>query len=35
MRVQPGMTYEVDLRATGDMTIKPIEPNTTPVSTSD
>jgi hypothetical protein len=35
MRVQPGMTYEVDLRATGDMTIRPIEPNTTPVSTSE
>jgi hypothetical protein len=25
-RVRPGMTYEIELRATGDMTIKPIEP---------
>jgi hypothetical protein len=25
MRVQPGKTYEVDLRATGDMTIRPVE----------
>ena len=25
MRVRPGMTYEVELRATGDMTIRPLE----------
>jgi hypothetical protein len=25
MRVKPGMTYEVELRATGDMTIRPVE----------
>jgi hypothetical protein len=25
MRVQPGKTYEIDLRATGDMTIRPVE----------
>jgi cell division protein FtsB len=25
MRVQPGKTYEIELRATGDMTIKPVE----------
>jgi hypothetical protein len=24
-RVRPGMTYEIELRATGDMTIKPID----------
>lgn len=26
MRVQPGKTYELELRSTGDITIKPIEP---------
>jgi hypothetical protein len=26
MRVRPGMTYEIDLRSTGDMTIRPIDP---------
>jgi hypothetical protein len=26
MRVRPGMTYEVELRSTGDMTIRPIDP---------
>ena len=25
MRVQEGKTYEIELRATGDMTIRPIE----------
>jgi len=25
-RVRPGMTYEIELRATGDMTIRPIDP---------
>lgn len=25
MRVRPGMTYEIDLRATGDMTIRPVD----------
>jgi hypothetical protein len=30
MRVQPGKTYEVRLRATGDMTIVPIEKSATP-----
>jgi hypothetical protein len=25
MRMQPGKTYEVELRSTGDMTIRPIE----------
>jgi hypothetical protein len=25
IRVQPGKTYEIDLRSTGDMTIKPVE----------
>jgi hypothetical protein len=27
MRVQPGKTYEIELRATGDMTMRPIEPS--------
>ena len=26
-RVVPGMTYEIELRATGDMTIRPIDEN--------
>jgi hypothetical protein len=26
MRVRPGMTYEVELRTTGDMTIRPVDP---------
>jgi hypothetical protein len=25
MRVQPGKTYELDLRATGEMSFKPLE----------
>jgi hypothetical protein len=29
MRVRPGKTYEVELRSTGDMTIRPIENNDT------
>jgi hypothetical protein len=27
MRVQPGKTYEIELRATGDMTMRPLEPS--------
>ena len=27
MRVRPGMTYEIDLRSTGDMTIRPVDAN--------
>lgn len=34
MRVRPGMTYEVELRATGDMTIRPVEPNAEPTEPS-
>jgi hypothetical protein len=26
MRVQKGKTYEIELRSTGDMTIRPVEP---------
>ncbi|MEX0610800.1 MAG: hypothetical protein WD738_09705 [Pirellulales bacterium] len=29
MRVRPGMTYEVELRATGDMTMRPVEASAT------
>ncbi len=32
MRVQPGKTYEIELRATGDMTIRPVEPKLPPAS---
>jgi hypothetical protein len=28
MRVEPGKTYEIELRATGDMTIRPVESDT-------
>ena len=30
MRVQPGQTYEIELRSTGDMTIRPVENNAGP-----
>ena len=30
MRVQPGRTYEIELRSTGDMTIRPVENNAGP-----
>lgn len=33
MRVQPGKTYELELRSTGDITIKPLEPPTATAET--
>jgi hypothetical protein len=33
-RVRPGMTYEIELRATGDMTITPIDPQRAAVNES-
>ena len=35
MRVRPGMTYEIELRSTGDMTIRPVEATTSADPSSD
>ncbi len=32
IRVQPGKTYEIELRSTGDMTIRPVQPKATPAA---
>ncbi len=32
IRAQPGMTYEIELRSTGDMTIRPIEEKASPAA---